>query len=88
MKINSINNINNNYNKPSFKRTAVPYPEYKTAYIIKAGEDTLVSSIKNKINEIFRPDVTKEALNIKNQIDSFYGTQEADPKQHLLTVFA
>lgn len=71
MKINSINNAyitNKNINK-SFKATAVPYPEYKAAYIVSCKKAGAVEKLVDKIAEFFSPKVTKEAKNIQKTID-------------------
>ena len=71
MKINSINNAyitNNNKNK-SFKASAVPYPEYKTAYIVSCKKAGTIEKMVDKISEFFSPKVTKEAKNIQKTID-------------------
>lgn len=71
MKINSINNAyitNNNINK-SFKSTAVPYPEYRTAYIVTCKKPGTIEKIVDKISEFFSPKVTKEAKKIQKTID-------------------
>lgn len=87
MKINSINNtILNNNKSINFKRTAVPYPEYRKAYIYPEHTNA-VSSLVKKISALFHPEVTKEAVEIKSKIDSIYATQ-ATPKQQLLSVLA
>ena len=88
MKINSINNINNNYNNQSFKRTAVPYPEFTRSYSTQVKDDSIVSSLMNKISKLFQPDVTKEAVVIKSQIDKIYDPKTLSPKEHLLSVLA
>lgn len=87
MKINSINNtISNNNKSISFQRTAVPYPEYRAAYIYPEQTST-ITSLVNKISELFHPQVTREAVEIKSKIDSIYATQ-ATPQEQLLSVLA
>ena len=88
MKVNSINTINNNYNKYSFKRTAIPYPEYEKAYLYAKSSDTFVNSLINKITALFNPEVTKEAVEIKSQIDKLYSVKTPSPKEQLLSVLA
>ncbi len=85
MKVNSINTINNNYNKFSFKHTAVPYPEFEYAYYNTSN--SLLDSISELISKLFSPKVSKETVEIKNQIDNIYDKQ-ADPKKQLLSVLA
>lgn len=88
MKINAVNNINNNYNKQSFKRTAVPYPEYFKAYTQQAKTERVFNTLVDKISELFHPDVTKEAIEIKSQIDKIYDPKFSSPKGQLLSVLA
>ena len=88
MKVNSINTINNNYNKYSFKRTASPYPDYENAYLYAKSSDTFVNSLINKITALFNPEVTKEAVEIKSQIDKLYSVKTPSPKEQLLSVLA
>lgn len=70
MKINAINayNQNNNNNKASFKKTAVPYPEYEYAYYQQQTD--IISYIADKLSKLFNPKVDKEAQMIKENIDS------------------
>ena len=86
--INSINTINNNSYKQSFKHTAVPYPEYEKAYLYADKSSSFVSSIINKISDLFNPEVTKEAVEIKSKIDKLYSVKTPSPKEHLLSVLA
>ncbi len=86
MKINSINNTISNNKSISFQRTAVPYPEYRAAYIYPEQTST-ITSLVNKISELFHPQVTREAVEIKSKIDSIYATQ-ATPQEQLLSVLA
>ncbi len=94
MKIKSINSFNYNSTKPSFKHTAVPYPEYESAYY--NTPDTLgtkISDLVCKISELFSPKVTKEASEIKENIDNIYSAKnkeisELSPKKQLLSVLA
>ena len=92
MKINSINTINKTsaLKQPSFKHTAVPYPEYKDAYDIKQYDlQDRISNIVTKIADLFHPEVTKEAKVIKSQIDDIYDKKPAKAaKQQLLSVLA
>ncbi len=82
--INTINTLNNNYSKLSFKHTAVPYPEYEAAYY---NTNSLLDSIVDKISQLFSPKVSKEADKIKTQIDNIYD-QKTNPKKQLLSVLA
>ena len=52
MKVNSINTININFLKPSFKHSAVPYPEYEAAYY---NSDSVLEAITYKISQLFSP---------------------------------
>lgn len=88
MKVNSINSINYNSYKPSFKHTAVPYPEYEKAYKYATSSNSVMSTIINKISDLFSPEVTKEAVEIKSQIDKLYNIKTPSPKEHLLSVLA
>lgn len=88
MKINSINNVTSNYNKQGFKRTAVPYPEYNKAYTYNSQTESVINSLVDKISELFHPSVTKEAVDIKQKIDSIYDPQPNSPKAQLLSVLA
>ena len=88
MRVNSINTIQSIYNaKPSFKHTAVPYPEYSNAYL---PEKTFSEKLADTFKKLFNPQVSKEAENIKNQIDACYDdtTECDDPKKCLLSVLA
>ncbi len=94
MKVNSISSFNYNSIRPSFKHTAVPYPEYESAYY-KDPETigTKILSIADKISELFSPKVTKEAEEIKSGIDKLYSKQtekknDVSPKKQLLSVLA
>ena len=88
MKINSINNTLYNNNKSiSFQKTAVPYPEYRKAYIYPETSKSAIDSLVNKISGLFHPQVTKEAVEIKSKIDSIYATT-ATPQEQLLSVLA
>ena len=88
MKVNSINSIKYNTYKQSFKHTAVPYPEYEKAYKYTTSSENIVSSIINKISDLFNPEVTKEAIEIKSKIDKLYSVKTPSPKEHLLSVLA
>ena len=75
MLINSVNNINANGTslKPqSFKHTAVPYPEYQNAYETSGSKENLFDVIITKLNDIFHPEVSAQAKNIKHQIDTIF----------------
>ncbi len=88
MKINSINNtIFNNNKSISFKKTAVPYPEYKKAYIYPETSNGAINNLVDKISALFHPQVTKEAVDIKSKIDSIYATPQT-PQDQLLSVLA
>lgn len=92
MKINSINTINNTnvIKQASFKRTAVPYPEYKDAYYADRDniQDT-ITTIISKISDLFHPEVTKEADKIKSKIDDIYDRYpEKAVRKQLLSVLA
>ncbi|HIS88765.1 TPA: hypothetical protein IAA87_05020 [Candidatus Avigastranaerophilus faecigallinarum] len=94
MKVNSINSFNYNSTIPSFKHTAVPYPEYESAYY--KNSDTFSEKIQNiaeKIAALFSPKVTEEAAKIKANIDSVYLNKSSlddnlSPKKQLLSVLA
>lgn len=89
MKINSINSLNT-YNKaytPSFKHTAVPYPEYESGYKPKPiSNKSKIIGFVDKLSDLFKPEVTEEAKNIKSNIDRI--CDDGSPKQHLLSVVA
>lgn len=72
MKVSSINTIKYNSNMASFKHTAVPYPEYSYAYSNSHSLEKKISNIIDRITDLFHPSVTKEAKNIKSQIDNIY----------------
>lgn len=75
MLINSVNNITANSTplKPqSFKRTAVPYPEYNYAYNKGFSNENLFDVIANKLNDIFHPAVSNQAKDIKKQINTIF----------------
>lgn len=85
MKINAINNTYNNVQ--SFKKTAIPYPEYASAYVFKK-EAGIVDTFVSKMAKLFSPEVTQESAKIKNQIDSLYNVNTENPKKALLSVLA
>lgn len=88
MKVNSISSFNynkTNYNTPSFKRTAVPYPEFKSAYETKKQEST-INIIVDRICDLFSPKVTKESKVIKAEIDKLIDSKA--PQAHLVSVLA
>lgn len=87
MKINAINNSYNLNNVQSFKRTAVPYPEYASAYVF-TKESGIVDTFVSKISKLFSPEVSKESAKIKNQIDTIYSLSSENPKKALLSVLA
>ncbi len=92
MKINSINTFNNTIalKQTSFKHTAVPYPEYKDAYSNKQYDlQDRISNLVTKIADLFHPEVTKEAKEIKSQIDDIYDDDSSrEVNQRLLSVLA
>ena len=90
MKINSISSVNYNQKGTSFKHTAVPYPEYENAYANRQSGGLSLREIKEKVQALFSPKVTKEAINIKSGIDSLYDdtVQTSNPKSELLSVLA
>lgn len=90
MRVNSINNYNYNSNIPSFKHTAVPYPEYPNAYNVKESQiETKIISAIDKLTDLFSPKVSKEAMEIKSGIDSIYSdSPKKAAKQRLLSVLA
>lgn len=89
MRVSSINNVSLNNNSLTFKRTAVPYPEYRSAYLpsTEYSSQSRISLLVDKISKLFNPEVTKEAKQIKNQIDNLYNQQQT-PKEHLMSVLA
>ena len=90
MRVNAINNVNYNRSVPSFKHTAVPYPEYINAYKTcdRSIESTILSTIE-KLTDLFSPKVTKEAQEIKSGIDSLYANSaKKAAKQRLVSVLA
>lgn len=94
MKVNSISSFNYNSTKPSFKHTAVPYPEYENAYYnTQSNLETKIIGLANKISDLFSPKVTKEAAEIKSGIDSVYDNKmdketKISAQKHLLSVLA
>ena len=90
MRVSSLNNINYNKTVPSFKHTAIPYPEYPNAYDVceKSVEKTIINTI-GKLADLFSPEVSKEAQEIKAGIDSMYAdSAKRAAKQRLLSVLA
>ena len=90
MRVSSLNNINYNKSVPSFKHTAVPYPEYANAYNVceKSVEQTIIDTI-GKLANLFSPNVSREAQEIKAGIDSMYpDSAKKAAKQRLLSVLA
>ena len=90
MRVSSINNINYNRSMPSFKHTAVPYPEYPNAYNAcdKTVETKILSTIE-KLTDLFSPKVSKEAQEIKAGIDNIYANSaKKAAKQRLISVLA
>ncbi len=91
MKVNSISSINNfkyNNNNISFKHTAVPYPEYESAYVSYGKQSNFFSDMFSKLSQMFTPEVKNEAKNIKSEIDSVYSADNQEPKKALLSVLA
>ena len=88
MKVNSINNISNYNKNVSFQKTAVPYPEYRNAYLQTCKKDTVLNSLASKISDLFSPKVAKEAVEIKSKIDKIYDPSTVSPREHLLSVLA
>lgn len=90
MRVNSINNINNNLNKANFKHTAVPYPEFASAYeIVENPIETKIVKVIDKLTDLFSPKVSKEAKEIKAGIDSIYCLPpKKAAEQKLLSVLA
>ena len=91
MKVNAINNTQNvnTYKNVSFKHTAVPYPEFESAYNKPADSSDFMLAFAEKISKFFSPEVRKEADNIKNTIDYVYDNDKnQQPKKALLTVLA
>ena len=73
MKVNSINNFySNTFKTNSFKRTAVPYPEYTYHTLDKKAEKDAFKLLSEKISEFFKPEVSQEAVNIKSHINSIF----------------
>lgn len=89
MKINAINNTYNlkNNNIQSFKSSAVPYPEYASAYVF-TKETGIVDSLISKVSKLFTPEVSQESAKIKNQIDTIYSVTTENPRKALLSVLA
>lgn len=87
MKINAINSAIYSKGRPGFKSTAVPYPEYRDAYIIeRLPLDERISNFVSRISDLFTPSVTKEAKEIKSEINSIFEDDETNPKEQLLSV--
>ncbi|MBQ4123954.1 hypothetical protein IJD44_09610 [bacterium] len=76
MKINSINNLNafsTQSKSQTFGKTAVPYPEYKNAYIYSSTQSAgVIDRISEKISKLFQPEVSNEASRIKSQINTVF----------------
>lgn len=88
MKINSITNYGQVSRNLNFKHSAVPYPEYESAYHKNEKEFNIVENFVQKIAELFSPKVSKEAEFIKQEIDYIYSDSQVTPKQALLSVIA
>lgn len=92
MKVSSINSISSyNTNKSanlSFKHIAVPYPEYEERGAYSNNHhlnvQSKISQLVGKISDLFHPSVTKEANEIKKQIDQLY--DEKDANSQLISV--
>ena len=91
MKINSISSFNFSSNNVNFKRTAIPYPEYKNAYKYNPTFEEQVTNVIDKISTLFSPSVSAESSKIKSSIDNLYQDKDSlvnkAPKQQLLSVF-
>ena len=93
MKVQSINNYNNN--NPAFKASVVPYPElvnnYKGASVNANKADALlsdpVSAFFSKLAKVFRllntPEVEIEAKNIQAGIDALFDNPAAGKKLNM-----
>lgn len=92
MKINSISSFNFSSNNVNFKRTAIPYPEYKNAYKYNASFEDQVTNVIDKISALFSPSVTAESSKIKSNIKNIYADKDAlinkTPREQVLSVFA
>ncbi len=98
MRVNSINSQQylNISKTQKFGNSAVPYPEYKNAYVF--DNRTIGEKLSDAISALLHPQVANEAENIKSQIDSLYIAQnqvsnetsktQQTPKESLLSVFA
>ena len=90
MKINAISSFNFSSNNVNFKRTAIPYPEYKNAYKYNPSFEDQVTNVIDKISALFSPSVSAESSKIKSNIDSIYTDKTAlvnkAPKEQLLSV--
>lgn len=87
MKVNAISNFNSNQVKVnSFKRTAVPYPEYTYNTLNKKAEKDAFKILSEKITEFFNPEVSAEADNIKKHINSIF--DNASQPKNVLNVVA
>lgn len=92
MKINAINSAGYMTKDVSFKHTAVPYPEYESAYNKQSRTDA-ITRVVDKISALFTPEVTKKSQKIKEDINKIYSNEnissyEQSPKNHLLSVLA
>ncbi len=68
MRVNSINNtIKYNINVPSFKHTAVPYPEFENTYASSNKDNSNMFS--SFFDKLFGKDVSDESEKLKKQID-------------------
>lgn len=87
MRVNSISSFNyKNNNLQSFKHTAVPYPEYEGSYNQNDKSIYKIDVLINKISDLFHPEVSKSAREIKSQIDKI--CEDNSPKDSLMSVLA
>lgn len=95
MKINAINSASYMTTCVSFKHSAVPYPEYESAYYKNTTQPDAITRVVDKISALFTPEVTKKSQEIKNDINKIYNNGKSinvdfstNPKNHLLSVLA
>lgn len=93
MKINTISSLNYNMTKPSFKHSAIPYPEYESAYSYNNDSEFIsqtIDSIVSKFATLFTPKVSKEAKIIKSDIDNIYNNNVVlnNPRKKSFSVVA
>ncbi len=86
MRVNAINNFSNVGKRVSFSHTAVPYPEFESAYKYEESDNyKKISEAISKLSDFFNPAVRKEAAAIKNQINDIY-TSDKKLKGQLISV--